>query len=302
MMRIGREKVLEMNKPGEIYIHPSATMINEFRYPRIGGGFYLIKFWRPPAGLVSLAGYTTSPVDGKAGTVITSAAAVYTKLLTTKLEDENEHERLLRDMKLTKLASPLEMVYFQFLISGVTRAFTHQLVRYRIGTSFAQLSLRIAGQQNEYHVLVGNGIQDKEDLLDYYHAACTSIATYDNLSQGKVMSEDARGVLPHNILTGIYASISLRSLINIFQQRLCCQAQPGEWQPILLQMRSLIRKQCGDDVAEFLRSNWERNKDCGFHASIDAPCRWRGKPISEIANAEWNLPITTTEDLKRGME
>src|SRR5438105_13565271 len=39
-------------------------------------------------------------------------------------------------------ASPLEQVWFEFAISGVTRAFSHQFVRHHMGISFEQQSHR----------------------------------------------------------------------------------------------------------------------------------------------------------------
>ena len=39
--------------------------------------------------------------------------------------------------------SVLEHVSWTFLIVGVSRAFTHQLVRHRIGFSFSQLSMKV---------------------------------------------------------------------------------------------------------------------------------------------------------------
>jgi thymidylate synthase (FAD) len=39
-------------------------------------------------------------------------------------------------------ASPLEQVWFEFGIAGVSRAFSHQFVRHRMGISFEQQSQR----------------------------------------------------------------------------------------------------------------------------------------------------------------
>ena len=38
--------------------------------------------------------------------------------------------------------SPLEQVWFEFLIAGVSRSFSHQFVRHRTGISFEQQSQR----------------------------------------------------------------------------------------------------------------------------------------------------------------
>ena len=48
-------------------------------------------------------------------------------------------------------ASPLEQVWFEFAISGVSRAFSHQFVRHHIGISFEQQSQRyVAFKKGEF--------------------------------------------------------------------------------------------------------------------------------------------------------
>src|SRR5439155_7614570 len=61
-----------------------------------------------------------------------------------------EYDRITREQMLdfiekrmeTGHASPLEQVWFEFGISGVSRAFSHQFVRHRMGISFEQQSQR----------------------------------------------------------------------------------------------------------------------------------------------------------------
>jgi len=61
---------------------------------------------------------------------------------TAQITDE-ERRHYLADVRRNVLAAPLEFVHFHFLISGVTRSFTHQLVRQRTAT-YAQESMRFA--------------------------------------------------------------------------------------------------------------------------------------------------------------
>jgi hypothetical protein len=61
-----------------------------------------------------------------------------------------EREQVLSDMQKTALKAPAEAVKFHFLIEGVTRGFTHQLVRQRTAV-YAQESTRFAtfGQEGQ---------------------------------------------------------------------------------------------------------------------------------------------------------
>jgi thymidylate synthase ThyX len=121
-----------------------------------------------------------------------------------------------------------------------------------------------------------------------------SIKAFEELKHIKEFTEDARGVLPHGLLTSVWFKCSLKALGNIVATRLCCQAQPGEWQPVVFQMRTEVARYLGADVESFLRAPIELNKDCGFHASNDKPCRWRGKDMRDISKAEWGIEVEDT--------
>src|SRR3989337_2482289 len=108
---------------GMIQIHPSATLLKKFTYPRPKGGEYEIHYWRPPTCVVTLAGFSTSAIDGKPETIISSAAAVYTQRLVASLGDPEQEASLIKDMKMTSLATPLAMVQFHFASNGAFGTF-----------------------------------------------------------------------------------------------------------------------------------------------------------------------------------
>jgi len=106
---------------------------------------------KPPAANVILVAHTDNPV-----TTMSVVANTYNGVLQDFISEE-EREKILYDIKNTKLRTPTEMIHFVWLIENVSRAFTHQLVRYRVGTSFAQESMRFYGQRPEYYIL-GTGL------------------------------------------------------------------------------------------------------------------------------------------------
>jgi thymidylate synthase (FAD) len=134
---------------------------------------------------------------------------------------------------LKTISGPWEFIDYTFFIKGVTRAFTHQLVRHRIGTSFAQQSLRM-GKKDDFNFLsTGKAVGDPM----YEDAMKETYAVYRDLVEGKGISpQDARGILPTNILTNITMKINLRALNTMMNTRLCVRTA-GEFQNVAKKIR-----------------------------------------------------------------
>lgn len=148
--------------------------------------------------------------------------------------DEKKMEEL--NYMLNTIRSSWEMVDFTFAINGVTRAFTHQLVRHRTGTSFAQQSQRTVDMGEFDYV---NTLVD-EDHRDIYKDTMHEIQSgYVALIESGAKPEDARGVLPTNICTNIIFKANLRTLSHMCGERLCVKAQ-GEFQDVMMRIRELV--------------------------------------------------------------
>src|SRR5262245_4424760 len=80
---------------------------------------------------------------------IAAAAKMYKGEYVESLAEITDEERryYLADVRKNVLAAPLEFVNFHFLISGVTRGFTHQMVRQRTAT-YCQESTRFAVKED----------------------------------------------------------------------------------------------------------------------------------------------------------
>lgn len=142
------------------------------------------------------------------------------------------------DYALGSIGSALEFVDYTFLISGVTRAFTHQLVRHRVGVSFAQQSMRLT-EAGKFGYMIPDKIKDDIDICYEYSAGMDDIQLrYNNMKELGGRTQDIRGILPTNILTNILMKINLRALAELLNVRLCIRAQ-GEFQEVakLLQAR-----------------------------------------------------------------
>lgn len=140
------------------------------------------------------------------------------------------------------IPSSWEFVTYDLLIEGVTRAFTHQLVRTRTN-SYAQQTLRVldVSEGRGWDYLTGPSILGDEELEMVYDYAMEGIAsTYRDLIERGAKVEDARGVLPTNILTNIVVHTNLRTLAETVQKRSSPRTQ-GEYRDVLDAMKAEVR-------------------------------------------------------------
>lgn len=161
-----------------------------------------------------------------------------------------EHLDYMRDT----IKSSWEFCDFTFKISGVTRAFTHQLVRTRSG-HYAQQAMRVIDAR-EHEVVTPEFLADVEavsldnnydaqqkslrTLSGIWHAATNAvIGAYGRMIDAGMPAQDARGILPTNITTEIIAKFDLRTLHEMAKLRLCTRTQ-GEYQRVFRLMRERV--------------------------------------------------------------
>jgi flavin-dependent thymidylate synthase len=140
------------------------------------------------------------------------------------------------------IPSSWEFVDYTFLLQGVTRAFTHQLVRTRTA-SYAQQTMRVldVSQGPGWDYLTGPSIQVDDDRTKIYDGAMKSIdQAYKSLILHGAAVEDARGVLPTNIKTNIVAKMNMRTLVEMVRKRRGSRTQ-GEYRDFLEAMGTAVR-------------------------------------------------------------
>lgn len=149
-------------------------------------------------------------------------------------EKRQEHLEYMRDT----IKSSWEFVSYTFKISGVTRAFTHQLVRTRTG-SYAQEAMRVVDASTRAVDIPPSvkAIPAADDVFN--RAADIALTAYAEMEELGVPRQDARGILPTNILTSICANFNLRTLSDMAKVRLCTRTQ-GEYQNAFRAMRAAV--------------------------------------------------------------
>jgi len=122
----------------------------------------------------------------------------------------------------TTIPSSWEFCSMTFCIEGVTRAFTHQLVRTRTA-SYAQQAMRIV-DMTDFEYYTGPSINEQaKETYDYGMKGINKV--YQQLIRDGAKPEDARGILPTNILTNICMKINLRNFSDLVKKRLTPRVQ-----------------------------------------------------------------------------
>lgn len=228
---------------------------------------------------------------------IASACRMYKGETTKSLGEITDEERMhyWAQVGETHLKAPLEFVKLHFFFEGVTRAFTHQLVRQRTAV-YAQESLRFAVKEDLKDAVryppsltdEGHSPSRRNDLQGTWDKAVDQInESYLSLVANGVPAEDARGLLPTDVLTRVHYSTDLRNLLGHAGNRLCTQAQ-FEWRAIFLAIVDAISNyehfDLGQDwqgahianSGQFAPACYEQNK-CPFQADFDRGCTIRDR-------------------------
>jgi len=114
--------------------------------------------------------------------------------------------------------SVLEHAYATFRISGVSRAFTHQLVRHRL-CSFIQQSQRYVDESN-FNFIEPQSIKNNPEAHSIFTESVDNARkTYMKLQKLGIKNEDARFVLPNATESQIVITANLREWRHIVELR-----------------------------------------------------------------------------------
>lgn len=223
---------------------------------------------------VTLISQTAKPLQ-----VMAAAAEMYKGHVVRDVQEVDKRTAMFwfTEMTRTKLQAALEFVDFHFLIEGVSRAFTHQLVRQRTAV-YVQESMRFAVKDNAaFEVSLPPTLamlkDDDPKRAIWDNAVKSAGRIYNSLINAGVPAEDARGLLPTNITTRIHYKTNLRGLAEHSGLRLCSQAQ-FEWKQV---WDSIIKAIVTYGPAE---DAWQQAQIVGLFAPVcyqTGRCEFRGE-------------------------
>ena len=165
--------------------------------------------------------------------------------------------------------SPLEQVHFEFGISGVSRAFSHQFIRHRMGISFEQQSQRyVTYQGGEFPHTIPKTVERAGMAADMGALFAQAGALYEKMTAAGVPAEDARFLLPNATNTNFKITVNYASLLHIADLRLCTRAQ-WEFRKVVSLMRAEVvrvapelgrglQPKCGETPTRILRRGLRR--------------------------------------------
>jgi flavin-dependent thymidylate synthase len=267
----------------------------------------------PVTPKVTLLSMTRNPLR-----VMAAAASLYSGGVMRDPFDvpEAEARKLFADMTKTTLKAPLEFIDLHFLFEGVTRAFTHQLVRQRTAV-YVQESMRFAVKDNAaFEVALPpslQGLHEDDPRLVMWNQTVKDISrAYNALINAGVPAEDARGLLPTNITTRVHYKTNLRNLAEHAGMRLCSQAQQ-EWKQV---WRGIVEAILAYPTPNDTMNTWQYREivrlfkpvcystgKCEFMASTDRHCSIRERVElhhqAGVPSSHWN-DINPLEPLAEG--
>lgn len=120
--------------------------------------------------------------------------------------------------------SVLEHASAVFRISGISRACSHQLVRYRLA-SYSQRSQRYCKEDN-FEYVIPEKIKNNQNLMTKFTNIMYHIdKEYKSLLLNGIKPEDARYILPNACSTEIVVTMNFRELRHFIKQRISKKAQ-----------------------------------------------------------------------------
>lgn len=172
-----------------------------------------------------------------------------TSYLSFDRQGEGTEKKFIKMLIKNEHFSVLEHAYATFRISGVSRAFTHQLVRHRL-CSFIQQSQRYVDESN-FNYIEPDSIKDNPEahslFVDFMERAKE---TYSKLQKLRIKKEDSRYVLPNAVETQIVATANFRQWRHIIELRGKSQSQ-REFRRVAIEILKIFKEHAPTVFGDF---------------------------------------------------
>ncbi len=189
---------------------------------------------------IELIKYTPEPEK----TVAIAARVCYSprnaKEIYENMSDE-EVKKLIRFLIKAGHHSAIEHASFTFIVDGISRVCSHQLVRHRLA-SYSQQSQRYVEYKRNLEYVIPQSIKNKKDLSQKFEEfQQQSFNLYKYFLKNKISSEDARYVLSNAFPTQIIITMNARELLHLFTLR-CCERAQWEIREMAYRMLNKVKK------------------------------------------------------------
>jgi thymidylate synthase (FAD) len=186
---------------------------------------------------------------------------------TDSKTDEEIEQSILEATKGLSLGLNLEMAQFTFIVGGISRILTHQIVRNRVGITYSQ---RCSGDQDIRHddVLVPRDIAADDKAYNEYIEQVLNFKEWYALNADKGYEEGSHSIqtlrylAPHNLSQYIVVSASLLTLMLIIGKRMCTNETVEYNRVADLYRQAIIEK--FPEFKEFLKADCDKKSGCFF--------------------------------------
>jgi thymidylate synthase (FAD) len=169
--------------------------------------------------------------------IIASAARI---CYASTPETPGANKKLVKNLREWGHLSTYEHASATFLIEGVSRACTHQLVRHRLA-SYNQQSQRYVDESN-FKYVTPPSIRKKKSVKKVFDASMKSARqAYVKLIEAGVPKEDARFMLPNATQTKIVVTMNFRELRHFIRLRSTKNSQ-WEIREVAKKMLEMLKK------------------------------------------------------------
>ncbi len=163
----------------------------------------------------------------------------------------------LDNIKDSKHGSVLEHTAWNFIITGVSRSFTHELVRHRAGFGYSQLSQRYVDESVAEFVEPACIAEDPELHETWQASVSQAQKAYSKLVEGlqkkfesiedktlrrKMARQASRSVLPNATETKIFVTVNGRALRHFIEMR-CNEHAEVEIREVAARMLEIMKKE-----------------------------------------------------------
>jgi len=174
---------------------------------------------------------------------------------------DGSEKRFIQGLVKAGHTSVLEHAYVTFRIKGVSRAFTHQLVRHRL-CAFSQQSQRYVNEKNFNYVTPEKIYKNPDAKKIYNDFLETARDVYRKLQELNIPNEDARYVLPNAVCSEIVFSTNFRELRHIFEVRGSKRAQ-WEIREACIEMLKIMKEKLPSVFSDLIIDEQERTIKAG---------------------------------------
>lgn len=166
----------------------------------------------------------------------------YSAMDVNKLTENLGEEEIAKTVKAIlerRHYSVLRHVSFMFSVSGVSRAFSHQLVRHAVGHAYEQRSQHYRTERNFSSVIPKVINEDEHIAGPYMEFMEQAQEMYDFLMSEGVTKDDARFVLPNAVETQLVWTANLEGLVNFIKAR-SCRVNTPEIMAVAIATRKIV--------------------------------------------------------------